>query len=110
MRLFLPVVALLARARNGAPAKSGEAKWALLAASVILAGFLLRLAYALAPHVAFADEPYYLWLAKSLFAGEGYSYYAGRPELHLPPLFPIVLGMLHWIVPDWEVVSRVAYV
>jgi hypothetical protein len=69
-----------------------------------------RVIYALSPHVCFGDEACYLWLAENLFSGRGYTYYAGRPETHLPPLFPIALGILNWIVRDWEVVSSVAYV
>jgi 4-amino-4-deoxy-L-arabinose transferase-like glycosyltransferase len=77
---------------------------------VLLLSVVLRILYALPVHAACTDESFYLWLARSLFSGEGFTYYCGKPELHFPPLFPIVLGVLHWIVGDWEAVSRVAYV
>lgn len=70
--------------------------------------FALRLAYALEPHVSFGDESSYVWLAQSLLRGE-YTYYAGKPELHFPPLFPAVLAALHAFA-SWEAVTRVAYV
>ena len=49
-------------------------------------------------------------LAQNLFDGLGYTYYNLTPELHFPPLFPLILGVFNWVVRDWEVVSRVAYV
>jgi len=66
--------------------------------------------FSLPRHVAFADEAYYIMLAKNLVEGKGYTYYAGLPELHFPPLFPLVLAVLHAVVPSWEIVTRVAYV
>ena len=77
---------------------------------MILIAFCVRAAYATAPHVCFGDEACYLWLAKNLFSGVGYTYYNGQPDFHFPPLFPVVLGALNWLVGDWETVSRVAYV
>jgi hypothetical protein len=71
---------------------------------------LARVAYAIPYHVCFGDESCYLYLAQNLFGGNGYTYYNNVPELHFPPLFPIVLGLLNLAVRDWEVVSRVAYV
>lgn len=77
---------------------------------IVGVGALLRCAHALRTHVAFGDESCYLWLARNLFEHGHYTYYAGTPELHFPPLFPMALGALHWVVRDWEAVSRVAYV
>lgn len=111
MKLYLPLAALVTR--TGAtlsPASRDQlrARWVL--GSILLGSMALRIPYALAPHVAFSDESYYLFLARGLFESGSYSYYAGRPELHFPPLFPILLGVLHWIIPSWEVVTRIAYV
>jgi len=78
--------------------------------AIVLGGTALRLAYALGPHVAFGDESCYVWLAQNLFGGHGYTYYNGQAELHFPPLFPIVLGALQWIVRDWDAVTRAAFV
>jgi hypothetical protein len=72
--------------------------------------FLVRFLYALPPHVCFGDESCYLWLARNLFEGQGYTYYNQVSELHFPPLFPISLGIIHFFVRDWAVVSRVAFV
>ena len=71
---------------------------------------LLRLIYVIPRHVAFADEPYYVWLARSLYSAQGYSYYWEHPELHFPPLHPIVLGILHWFAPSWQSTPLIAYV
>ncbi len=81
-----------------------------LLAAVLLGGLAVRAAYASARHLCFGDESCYLWLAQNLSSGAGYTYYNGTPELHFPPLFPVALGVLNWIVRDWEAVSRVAYV
>jgi hypothetical protein len=55
---------------------------------VLLVAIGIRVAYALKPHVCFGDESCYLWLARNLATGAGYTYYDGQPELHFPPLFP----------------------
>jgi 4-amino-4-deoxy-L-arabinose transferase-like glycosyltransferase len=78
--------------------------------ALLALGVIVRGAYALQYHVCFGDESCYLYLAQNLFGGQGYTYYNHVPELHFPPFFPIVLGLLHCVVPDWEIVSRVAYV
>jgi hypothetical protein len=85
------------------------ARLPLLAVLLIL-GFAIRTYYASARHVCFGDESCYLVLAQNLFKGLGYTYYNSNPELHFPPLFPIILGVFNWVVRDWEVVSRVVYV
>ncbi|HVR75212.1 MAG TPA: glycosyltransferase family 39 protein [Planctomycetota bacterium] len=69
-----------------------------------------RIICAIPTHVAFGDESCYIWLAKNLFSGVGYTYYDNRPEIHFHPLFPISLGLLNYAVRDWEAVTRVAYV
>ncbi len=90
---------------------SGSSRGTAAALGVIVGiAFALRLAYAIPKHVCFGDEACYIWLAQSLFGGQGYTYYAGTPELHFPPLFPLVLGLLNFIVRDWEAVTRAAYV
>ncbi len=77
---------------------------------LVCLAFGIRLTYAIQQHIAFGDEPCYVWLAQNLFGGHGYTYYAGTPELHFPPLFPISLGLLNYVVRDWEAVTRTAYV
>ena len=69
-----------------------------------------RIVCALPTHVAFGDEACYIWLAKNLFSGLGYTYYDNRPEVHLHPLFPITLSLLNHAARNWETVTRFAYV
>ena len=81
-----------------------------LVSSILLLGVVLRVLYALHPHVCFGDESCYIWLAKTIFSSAQYSYCDGIQELHFPPLFPISLAVIHLVVSDWEAVTRVAYV
>jgi len=94
------------------PEAVGAGRWppCVLVLLVLLLAVVLRILYALPRHACCTDESFYLWLARNLFGGEGFTYYCGKPELHFTPLFPVVLGILQWIVRDWEAVSRVAYV
>ena len=77
---------------------------------LLILGTAVRIAYAISPHVHFGDESCYVMLARNLFSGNGYTYYAGRSEVHFPPLFPIALGILHTVGFDWYAVTRAAFV
>ncbi|MEZ4766915.1 MAG: hypothetical protein R2844_00610 [Caldilineales bacterium] len=43
--------------------------------------------YATYDRVVWGDEPFYLWIGRSLWAGDGYNFF-GYPGAHFPPLFP----------------------
>lgn len=50
--------------------------------------------YAVAqPRVVWGDEPFYLWLGRSLIDGEGYQFY-GISGIHFAPLYPIAAALL----------------
>lgn len=66
--------------------------WIALAVLVTL-GVLVRLFSATAPRVAWGDEPFYLWLGQSVWAGDGYNV-MGYSAAHFPPLFPLLAGGL----------------
>lgn len=100
------------KTRTAAPAFQHERRCLgvkTVLALIVLLGLVIRVLYGLAPHVAFGDESCYVWLAQNLCSGQGYNYYNGQAELHFPPLFPLVLGALHWVVRDWEAVTRIAF-
>jgi 4-amino-4-deoxy-L-arabinose transferase-like glycosyltransferase len=71
-------------------------------------GLLVRIAYTIPAHVALGDQSCYVWLGRSLFAGD-YTYYCGQPEVHFPPLFPIILGVLDAILRDGELALKASY-
>jgi hypothetical protein len=74
---------------------------ALVAAAVLLR---IALSYSL-PRVLGWDESAYLILGSNLLAGNGFTY-SGYPELHFPPLHPIVAGLFHLLTSNFEMASK----
>jgi hypothetical protein len=70
----------------------GRADWLVLALLVAL-GAAVRLASTAYPRVVWGDEPYYLWIGQSLWAGAGLNT-MGYSAVHFPPLFPALAGGL----------------
>ncbi len=65
----------------------------LLLALLVLLAAAVRL-YAIAqPRVVWGDEPFYLWLGRSLLAGQGYQFF-GISGTHFAPLFPLAAAVL----------------
>jgi 4-amino-4-deoxy-L-arabinose transferase-like glycosyltransferase len=77
---------------------------ALVAAAVLLR---LGLSFTL-PRTIKDDEPSYLLLGYNLLAGNGFTY-SGYPELHFAPLYPIVAGLFHLLIGDFEMASNLVY-
>jgi len=77
---------------------------ALVAATVLLR---LGLSFTL-PRTIKDDEPMYLLLGHNLLAGNGFTY-SGYPELHFAPLYPIVAGLFHLLIGDFETTSNLVY-
>ena len=77
---------------------------ALVAAAVLLR---LGLSFTL-PRTIKDDEPMYLLLGYNLLAGNGFTY-SGYPELHFTPLYPIVAGLFHLLIGDFETASNLVY-
>src|SRR5688572_22306924 len=77
----------------------------LLLVSVSAAG-LLRLALSLYfPRAVKEDESAYLLLGHNLVAGNGFTY-TGYPELHFPPLHPLLIGLFSLVTGDLELASN----
>ena len=100
----------VARSVPGATAAEPRGRLDLVLVGLLILGLAVRIIYALPDHVHFGDESCYVMLARNLFSGAGYTYYAGHSEVHFPPLFPIALGLLHAVGFDWEWVTRGAFV
>lgn len=60
------------------------------------------------PRVIRWDEPRYLLLGYNLLAGNGFTY-SGYPEVHFPPVQPIVAGIFHLLTKDFETASNLEY-
>ncbi|HNR95771.1 MAG TPA: glycosyltransferase family 39 protein [Anaerolineae bacterium] len=55
------------------------------------------------------DEPDYLTLGRHLITGQGYSV-SGRVDVHYPPLFPLVTGLLYPLTHDMKLNSDICFV
>lgn len=76
---------------------------------IILLGIAIRLYYTTYSRVVWGDEPFYLWLGKSFFAGSGYNVF-GYSGAHRPLLFPMITGALApWVGGSFNA-SNLTYV
>lgn len=82
--------------------------WVIL--SLILAlGTVVRLYYTTYTRVVWGDEPFYLWLGKSLFSGSGFNVF-GYSGAHRPLLLPFITGALGPFVGGSFNASNLVYV
>jgi hypothetical protein len=65
----------------------------------IVVGAALRVVFAFTDNVVGPDEAAYLGTGTSIWRGRGITY-RGKPELHFPPLLPILLGGLSKLTPE----------
>jgi 4-amino-4-deoxy-L-arabinose transferase-like glycosyltransferase len=66
-------------------------RWSLVAITLLAAG--VRLYAAAQPRVVWGDEPFYLWLGRSLLDGQGYQFF-GISGVHFAPLYPLAAGLI----------------
>ncbi len=66
-------------------------RW-LLALLVLLAA-AVRIYAAAQSRIVWGDEPFYLWLGRSLLEGQGYQFF-GISGVHFAPLFPLAAAVL----------------
>ncbi|MEY2426738.1 MAG: hypothetical protein QOI61_2310 [Actinomycetota bacterium] len=62
-------------------------------------GVVVRLLFAYTDNVVGPDESAYLGTGTSFWSGHGLTY-RGSPELHFPPLLPVLLGGLAKVLPE----------
>jgi 4-amino-4-deoxy-L-arabinose transferase-like glycosyltransferase len=67
-------------------------RYLVLAALALLAA-AARIYAAQQPRVVWGDEPFYLWLGRSIVDGQGYQFF-GISGVHFAPLFPILAALL----------------
>jgi 4-amino-4-deoxy-L-arabinose transferase-like glycosyltransferase len=73
---------------------------------LVPAAGLLRLGLSLYfPRAIKEDESAYLLLGHNLVTGNGFTY-TGYPELHFPPLHPLLIGLFSFVTRDLELASN----
>jgi len=85
-------------------------RWETIGLAVSLAlAFAVRVHVAGIPRIVWGDEPFYLWLGQSLWAGQGYQLF-GFSGAHFPPLFPAIAGGLAYVAGGLQEASEWVYV
>lgn len=82
--------------------------WLMLTLLVGL-GIVVRMYSTTYPRVVWGDEPYYLWIGQSLWAGTGLNA-MGYSAAHFPPLFPALAGGLAWVIGTLQGASNLIFV
>jgi hypothetical protein len=76
---------------------------------LVVAAVLLRLVITLIlPRTIKWDEASYVLLASNFFTGNGFTQ-GVYPEVHFPPLWPLILGIFYAFAGDFEQASNLAY-
>ena len=73
--------------------------WEAVFAVPIAAGALLRFVFMFADNTVGPDEANYIQTGHNLFSGKGFTF-LGEPNLHFPPLLPIILGLMEKVLPN----------
>jgi len=74
----------------------GAARVALLL--LLLLAAAVRIYWGTRTRVVWGDEPFYLWLGRSLLSGDGYQFF-GISGVHFSPLFPLLADLLGRAAP-----------
>lgn len=82
-------------------------RWLLAGLAAVT--FALRLFWIWRPRVVWGDEPFYLWLGRNWLTGQGYQF-LGFTDVHHPPLYPLLSGLLYLVSGSLEIASNVLYV
>ncbi len=80
-----------------------------LVAALVLISFAIHLFYVLHPRIVWGDEPFYLWLGRNWLTGHGYQF-LGFVDVHHPPLYPLMSGLLYLITHNMETSSDILYI
>ncbi|MGQ9667364.1 MAG: glycosyltransferase family 39 protein, partial [Anaerolineae bacterium] len=81
----------------------------LIPIAITLGALILRAVLASPARVVWGDEPFYLWDGCNLATGRGYTFFNGRPDVYLTPLYPLVIAGLYLILHNLELASRLCY-
>lgn len=83
------------------------ARW--LVVGLALVSLAVHLFYAAKPRVVWGDEPFYLWLGRNWLTGQGYQF-LGFDDVHHPPLYPLLSGLLYLLTGNLERASTLLFV
>lgn len=78
-----------------APSALTVGSWPLY--GIALLALIVRVYWIIQPRIVWGDEPFYLWLGRSLLAGEGYQFF-GISGVHFAPLFSLLAGAVARLV------------
>lgn len=81
----------------------------LLLVGCMALALALHLFWVRGPRVVWGDEPFYLWLGRNWLTGQGYQF-LGFTDVHHPPLYPLLSGLVYLVVGNLEAASNVLYV
>ncbi|MFZ2487880.1 MAG: glycosyltransferase family 39 protein [Anaerolineae bacterium] len=82
--------------------------WLLLILLIGL-GVAVRALATTLPRVAWGDEPYYLWIGRSFWAGTGFNA-MGYSAANFPPLFPLLAGAVDRLTGNLIWASNLVYI
>ncbi len=90
------------------PSYSSGRRERWLVAGLVLLSLAMHLFYAREPRVVWGDEPFYLWLGRNWLTGRGYQF-LGFTDVHHPPLYPLLSGLLYLVTHNMEQASDILY-
>ena len=94
---------------NSNETRAMKLEW-LIPLAVAAGALALRAALASPERVVWGDEPFYLWNARNLATGRGYTFFNGVPDVYLTPLYPLLIAGLYLVSHNLELVSRLCYI
>ena len=81
-------------------------RWLLL--GLVLLSLALHFFFVRGPRVVWGDEPFYLWIGRNWLTGRGYQF-LGFTDVHHPPLYPLLSGMMYLVTRNLEAASNSLY-
>ncbi|NOX62978.1 MAG: glycosyltransferase family 39 protein [Chloroflexi bacterium] len=78
---------------------------------LVLIAFLVRLIYSGFERTVWGDEPFYLWLGRNWFRGDGYTFaFSGHWDYHHTPGYPFITAVLTFVTGDMRRASEWSYI
>ena len=76
-----------------------------------LIAFVVRFAYSHFERTVWGDEPFYLWLGRNWFRGDGYTFaFSGHWDYHHTPGYPFITATLTFLTQDMRRASEWSYI
>ncbi len=83
----------------------------LAPAFLALVGFVVRWRYSSFERTVWGDEPFYLWLGRNWFHGQGYAFqFTGHLDYHHTPGYPFITAVLTAVTGDMKRASEWSYI